>query len=80
MSINRHHEGVFTKLTAITLSGDTAIGGNVYVGVGGDIEVRAQESSAFVVLKNYPTGAWIPGIVAEIRASGTTASDLVKAW
>ncbi|MFV0644518.1 MAG: hypothetical protein ACK5NN_08470 [Sphingomonadaceae bacterium] len=49
----------------------------VYAGSGGDIVLRSLEGDADVVFRNVPAGAILDVRVTAIRATGTTASDLV---
>lgn len=49
----------------------------VYVGTGGDLVVRPVAGAADVVFRNVPSGGIIDVRVKAIRASGTTALDLV---
>ena len=49
----------------------------VYVGVGGDIVCRGLDSDSDVTLKNVPSGALLPIRPKFIRATDTTATDLV---
>lgn len=49
----------------------------IFVGTGGDITLRARDSSADVVLKNIAAGQVIRLNVAYVRAAGTDADDLV---
>ena len=49
----------------------------IYVGVGGDIELRAIDSETDVTLRNVPSGAILDIRVASIRATGTSAGGLV---
>lgn len=49
----------------------------VYVGVAGDIVLQLQRDSADVTLKNVPAGTTLRIRPKLIKASGTTASQLV---
>jgi hypothetical protein len=49
----------------------------IYVGTGGNITLRAAGSSADVVLKNVASGQIVDIRARFIRATGTTASDIV---
>ena len=49
----------------------------IYVGEGGDITLRAIDSSADVTFANVPTGSILDVRVKAIRATGTTAADIV---
>lgn len=49
----------------------------VYVGGAGDVTLRAIESDADVIFRNVPAGAVLDVRTAGIRATGTTATDIV---
>ncbi len=49
----------------------------LYVGSAGDISLRAVGSSTPVLLRNVPNGSVLAIRVAEIRATGTTATDII---
>lgn len=49
----------------------------IRVGTGGDIIIRAMGSSVDVTLKNVADGETIPIRCQYIRATGTTATDIV---
>jgi hypothetical protein len=49
----------------------------VYVGTGGDIVIRAIDSDADVILRNVVSGSVLAIRTSAIRATGTTASDMV---
>lgn len=49
----------------------------VYVGTGGDIVLRAVGSDTDVTLRNVAGGSVIAIRLRAVRASGTTAADLV---
>lgn len=49
----------------------------VYVGVAGDVKVRAVKNGSDVTLKNVAAGAVLPIRVSRIFATGTTASSIV---
>lgn len=48
-----------------------------YVGTGGSLTIRLLESSQDVVLKNVASGSLWPLVVSHVRATGTTATDIV---
>lgn len=52
----------------------------IYVGVGGDITCRFQGANADVVLKNAPSGAEFAYRLEYVRATGTTATNLVAIY
>ena len=49
----------------------------LYVGTGGDIAVCAVGSQTDVLLRNVPSGTLIPIRIKAVRATGTSAADLV---
>lgn len=49
----------------------------IYVGNGGDIVVRAVDGIADVRFANVPSGAILDIRVTSVRATGTTATNLV---
>lgn len=69
-----------THAFAITPDNSTAITfatRAIYVGTGGDITLRGANSPADVLLKAVPTGSVLPIRTKYVRATGTTAADLV---
>jgi hypothetical protein len=49
----------------------------VFVGSGGSLKVRLIDAAADVVFTNVPNGTVLAVRVVAVRASGTTATDLV---
>lgn len=49
----------------------------IYVGQGGDISLRPVRSQADVTYRNVPTGSYLTIRASHVRATGTTAADLV---
>jgi hypothetical protein len=49
----------------------------VWVGTGGDLKFQGANSTADVILKNVPNGTLLPIRPEYVRASGTTAADIV---
>lgn len=49
----------------------------IYVGTGGSVVLRGVDSSGDTVFANVATGTILPVRVRAIRATGTTASDIV---
>lgn len=49
----------------------------IYVGTGGTIVLRAADSAADVTLKNVASGQVLDVRALYVRATGTTAADLV---
>lgn len=65
-----------------TAYGCYKVGGTLYTGIGGDINMRGlgvedKGLSSFCVHKNVSDGAVYPFMIKDICASGTTASDFV---
>ena len=53
----------------------------LYIGTGGDLTLRSVESPADVTFRNLPDAAIIDVRVRAVRATGTTAGDIVAlAW
>ena len=49
----------------------------IYVGLGGDVTLRPVDNSADVTFRNVPDGAVLDVRVSAIRATGTTATDII---
>lgn len=49
----------------------------IYVGSSGDVTLRPLRATADVTYRNVPEGAYLTIRASHVRASGTTASDLV---
>jgi hypothetical protein len=49
----------------------------IYVGTGGDVRLRGVNAAADVTYRNLADGAYIAVRASHIRATGTTATDLV---
>lgn len=49
----------------------------IYVGTGGDVTLRGVEASQDVVYRNLPTASYIAVSASHVRATGTTASNLI---
>ena len=52
----------------------------LYVGTGGTIVMRGKSDSADRTWKNVPTGAFLPFRAEYIRATGTTAADILALY
>lgn len=49
----------------------------LYVGTGGDVTLRCVDDGADVVFRNVPSGALIRARARYVRATGTTAADIL---
>lgn len=49
----------------------------IYIGTGGNIVLRGVDSAADSTFKNIPSGTILPVRPSHIRATGTTAADIV---
>ncbi|PZU07029.1 hypothetical protein [Sphingomonas sp.] len=49
----------------------------IYVGTGGDVTLRGIGASADVTYRNLPDASYVAVRAAFVRATGTTATDLV---
>lgn len=49
----------------------------LYVGTGGHVTVRCADDSADVVFRNVPSGSIIRARTRYVRATGTTAADIL---
>jgi hypothetical protein len=49
----------------------------IYVGSAGDVTLRPLRAAADVTYRNVPDGAYLTIRASHVRATGTTASDLV---
>ncbi|PTQ12972.1 hypothetical protein CLG96_02175 [Sphingomonas oleivorans] len=52
----------------------------LYVGTGGNITMRGKSGTADQVWKNVPSGAILPFRSEYIRATGTTAADILALY
>ncbi len=85
--VNYRFEGYSSSLTApadvrfAITPDDTAalaeVTRAIYVGTGGNIAVRAANSASDVTFVNAPSGAILDIRVSHVRATGTTAANLV---
>lgn len=67
-----------TKLAAVTPSDTTIVGARaLWVGTGGNVAIQARGDDAAVVIKNVPSGTWLPISCARVMTTNTTASDIV---
>lgn len=58
----------------------TDIPKGLYVGTGGTITMRGVNGTADQVWKNVPSGTILPFRVQYVRATGTTAADLLALY
>ena len=58
----------------------TTVAKALYVGTGGTIVMRGIDDGSDQVWKNIPSGALIPFRVAAVRATGTTATDMLALY
>lgn len=49
----------------------------LYIGTGGDVVLRGVNGGTDVTFKNVPDGKDLPVRASHVRATGTTASDIV---
>jgi hypothetical protein len=49
----------------------------IYVGSSGDVTLRPLRAAADVTYRNVPDGAYLTVRASHVRATGTTATDLV---
>tara|TARA_R110000868_G_scaffold32613_1_gene118683 strand:- start:1301 stop:1573 length:273 start_codon:yes stop_codon:yes gene_type:complete len=49
----------------------------IYVGTGGDVVLRGVEGTGDVTYKNLPSASYIAVQASHVRATGTTASDMI---
>lgn len=49
----------------------------LYVGTGGHVALRCVDDMADVVFRNVPSGSIIRARASHVRATGTTASDIL---
>jgi len=49
----------------------------LYVGTGGDVTLRTRDSDADVVFRNVPSGGYVFARASHVRATGTTATDII---
>ncbi len=68
------HAFAITPSDTQTLSGATKA---LFVGTGGDIALEAIGSDSEVLFRNVASGSVLPIRIRVVRATGTTASDLV---
>lgn len=52
----------------------------MYVGGAGDISMKGEDDASFVLWKNVPAGSFLPFRVKEVRANGTTATNMLALY
>lgn len=58
----------------------TGIPKAIYVGSGGDLTMRGVKGSADQLWKNVPSGTILPFRASHVRATGTTAGDILALY
>jgi hypothetical protein len=54
-----------------------AVPKDIYVGTGGDVVLRGVDGSADVTYRNLPDASYIAVRASHVRATGTTAANLI---
>jgi hypothetical protein len=57
----------------------TVIPRGLWIGVGGDVCLLAMGDTSEVTLKNVPTGSYLPVRAKRVKATNTTATNII-AW
>lgn len=68
----------FVTEASTVSAGATGLSHAIYVGGAGDIEVVPIGQTASVTFVGVAAGTFLPIVVSEIKAAGTTATDLLK--
>lgn len=85
-TFNRFRADVFSPATnavAVTPHNSNDLGyvtRAVYVGTGGNLTVKMQDSGTSVTFVAVPTGTTLPIRCTRILATGTDAADIVALW
>jgi hypothetical protein len=71
----------YTKLVTVTPSDSTVLEttAGLYVGVGGSVSVETKKGGV-VTLVGVPAGSLLAISVTKVRATGTTATDILAAY
>lgn len=79
MPFQRAELGVSTVAFNVTPNNTANIGNPrmLYVGTTGDLNVTLEESTAPVILRNFPAGAFLYASVRIVASTNTTASNIV---
>lgn len=78
-----HVSAPATRAAAVTPHDSTALSvvpKALYVGTGGNIAMRGVGDGADQSWKNVPSGSLIPFRASHVRATGTTAADLLALY
>lgn len=74
----------FPRSEAVTTSdGDVRQFKALYVGTGGNVTIRTKSASGTttnITFNNVPDGGYVLAEGDQIRATGTTASNIVRLW
>jgi len=71
-------KGKIVQSTPVTPAAGTAVVfEGLWVGVGGDVELKFLHDSSFRVLKNVADGEMIIGAIKEVGDVNTTATDII---
>lgn len=76
-NIPRSSSDPFRSVGAVTPNDNTPLPqiSALYVGVSGDLSIVMADGTS-AVLKNHPVG-YVPGDVRQVKATGTTATNIV---
>lgn len=78
-----HVSAPATRCAAVTPHDSNAlsqISKGLYVGTGGDVSIEPAGGGGAVTLANVPGGSILPVRVRIVRATGTTAADIVALY
>ena len=75
-------DGAFTNIAAVTPNDTTAMGQcrGLYVGATGNLSVLMPGNPTPVVFTAVPAGTYIPIAPTHVRATGTTATAIMRMW
>lgn len=68
---------------AVTPSNDTDLATKpaaLFIGVGGDVVVDMADTGSTITFKNVPSGTFMPILVNRVRATNTTATNIVAVY
>lgn len=66
-----------TEVTEVALGGNPNNGMGLYVGTGGEVQVKLKGMSSFISFKNVPNGEFLPILAIAIKKVSGGATDLV---